>query len=81
METWENNVTGPQIMPDLDRSKFGVVWMMKIAVVCGFWSKKLAIIYGFSDSHQLTLPHTSYADYLQFIKNKSHKDSLKTLQN
>ena len=25
-----------------------------------------------------TLPHTSYADNLQFIKNKSHKDSLKT---
>ena len=22
-----------------------------------------------------TLPHTSYADYLTFIKNKSHKDS------
>ena len=26
-----------------------------------------------------TLVHTSYADYLKFIKNKSHKDSLKTL--
>ena len=26
-----------------------------------------------------TLLHTSYADNLQFIKNKSHKDSLKTL--
>ena len=25
------------------------------------------------------LVHTSYADNLQFIKNKSHKDSLKTL--
>ena len=24
-----------------------------------------------------TLPYTSYADNLQFIKNKSHKDSLK----
>ena len=28
---------------------------------------------------RFTLAHTSYADYLQFIKNKSHKDSLKTL--
>ena len=26
-------------------------------------------------SHYSTLPHTSYADYLQFIKNKSLKDS------
>ena len=25
-----------------------------------------------------TLVHTSYADHLQFIKNKPHKDSLKT---
>ena len=27
----------------------------------------------------LTLVHSSYADNLKFIKNKSHKDSLKTL--
>ena len=26
----------------------------------------------------MTLVHSSYADNLQFIKNKSHKDSLKT---
>ena len=29
-------------------------------------------------SHYLALLYTSYADNLQFIKNKSHKDSLKT---
>ena len=28
-------------------------------------------------SHYLTLLHTSYADNLKFIKNKSHRDSLK----
>ena len=27
---------------------------------------------------RLTLVHNSYADYLQFIKNQPHKDSLKT---
>ena len=34
---------------------------------------------GHTTSHYFTLPRTSYADNLQFIKNKSHKDSLKTL--
>jgi len=29
-------------------------------------------------SHWFTLVDTSYANNLQFIKNKSHKDSLKT---
>ena len=28
--------------------------------------------------HSPTLLYTSYADYLKLIKNKSHKDSLKT---
>ena len=28
---------------------------------------------------RFTLAHTSYADYLQFVKNQPHKDSLKTL--
>ena len=28
---------------------------------------------------RFTLVHSSYADNLKFIKNKSHKDSLKTL--
>ena len=36
------------------------------------------IIYGVSGTHYLTLPCTSYADNLTFIKNKSHKDSLRT---
>ena len=36
------------------------------------------IIYGTRGTHYLTLLHTSYADNLKFIKNKSHKDSLKT---
>ena len=39
---------------------------------------KAIIIYGIRGTHYLTLPRTSYADNLQFIKNKSHKDSLKT---
>ena len=33
---------------------------------------------GHATSHYLTLVDTSYADNLKFIKNKSHKDSLKT---
>jgi len=37
------------------------------------------IIYATRGTHYLILLHTSYADYLKFIKNKSHKDSLKTL--
>jgi len=30
---------------------------------------------GHTTSHYLTLPDTSYADHLQFIKNNSRKDS------
>ena len=36
------------------------------------------IIYWVSGSPWLTLVYSSYADNLKFIKNKSHKDSLKT---
>jgi hypothetical protein len=36
------------------------------------------IIYSISGTHWLTLVHSGYADNLQFIKNNSHKDSLKT---
>ena len=32
-----------------------------------------------TNPHSSTLTYTSYADNLQFIKNKPHKDSLKTL--
>ena len=32
-------------------------------------------------SHYFTLVHTSYADNLKFIKNKSHKDSSKIQKN
>ena len=39
----------------------------------------LVIIYGIRGTHYLTLLHASYADNLKFIKNNSHKDSLKTL--
>jgi len=40
--------------------------------------RKLVIIYWVSGSAWLTLVHSSYADNLKFIKNNSHKDSLKT---
>ena len=37
------------------------------------------IIYCVSGTQWFTLADTSYADNLKFIKNKSHKDSVKTL--
>ena len=40
--------------------------------------RKLVIIYWVSGSPWLTLVHSSYADNLKLIKNKPHKDSLKT---
>ena len=45
---------------------------------CGKLYRKLVIIYWVSGSPWFTLVHTSYADNLKFIKNNSHKDSLKT---
>ena len=39
--------------------------------------RKLAIIYWVSGTPWLTLVHSSYADHLKFIENKSHKDSPK----
>ena len=43
----------------------------------GSW-RLFTALEGHTTSHYITLHHTSYADNLKFIKNKSHKDSLKT---
>ena len=63
---------------DNNQAEQSKVWRKKTQVNCGKWYRKLVIIYLVSGTPLQTLVHSSYADNLKLIKNKPHKDSLKT---